>query len=264
MKSSDHPSRITTGTVLDIILESKVKALTGEVEGRATRTKLGEHKAIFTKEGLPLYMPFYYSFDEIEYFSAHSSFLDEKETKNPEEVKENLKENKSRISENEDVKINTRCLIILQNQLPPKEQDPGNFTLPCSIGKLTFNALADLGVNISPLPFSKFKRLSIRGLKPINMTIEMADKTQSTPKGIMENILLKIDKFIFPVDFVILDIVEDFRMPCILGSPLLATAHAKVDIFIKLGIKKSYSKPRTILIKLSLKQCVLLGMERAS
>ncbi|GKE08154.1 hypothetical protein Tco_1411705 [Tanacetum coccineum] len=142
-------------------------------------------------------------------------------------------ENKSRTSENEDVKINTRCSTILQNQLSPKEQDPWSFTLPCSIGKLTFNALADLGANISLMPFSMFKRLGIRGLKPINMTIEMADRTQSTPKGIMENILLKIDKFIFLVDLVILDMVEDFRMPIILGRPLLATAHAKVDIFRK-------------------------------
>ncbi|GKE73563.1 zinc knuckle CX2CX4HX4C containing protein [Tanacetum coccineum] len=200
-------------------LESKVKALIGEVEGRATGTKLGEHKAIFTKEGLPLYTPFYYSLDEIEYFSADSSFSDEEETKNLKEVKENLVENKSRTSENEDVKINTRCSTILQNQLSPKEQDPWSFTLPCSIGKLTFNALADLGANISLMPFSMFKRLGIRGLKPINMTIEMADRTQSTPKGIMENILLKIDKFIFLVDLVILDMVEDFRMPLILGSP---------------------------------------------
>ncbi|GJY20915.1 hypothetical protein Tco_0393481 [Tanacetum coccineum] len=98
----------------------------------------------------------------------------------------NLVENKLRISEDKDVKMNTRCLAILQNQLPPKEQDPGSFTLPCSIGKLTFNALADLGASISVMPLSMFK-----------------------------------------VDFVILDMVEDFRIPIILGRPLLDTAHAK-------------------------------------
>ncbi|GJU16044.1 zinc knuckle CX2CX4HX4C containing protein [Tanacetum coccineum] len=61
----------------------------------------------------------------------------------------------------------------------------------------------------------------------------MADNTKCTPKGIVENLLVKIDKFIFPIDFVILDMVEDFRMPIILGRPLLATTHAKVDIFKK-------------------------------
>ncbi|GJY93437.1 zinc knuckle CX2CX4HX4C containing protein [Tanacetum coccineum] len=65
------------------------------------------------------------------------------------------------------------------------------------------------------------------------MIIEMADNTKCTPKGIVENLLIKIDKFIFPVDFAILDMVEDIRMPIILGRPLLATAHANVDIFRK-------------------------------
>ncbi|GJU40761.1 zinc knuckle CX2CX4HX4C containing protein [Tanacetum coccineum] len=62
----------------------------------------------------------------------------------------------------------------------------------------------------------------------------MADNTKCIPKGIVKNLLIKIDKFIFPVDFVILDMVEEFRMPIILGRPLLAIANAKVDIFIKL------------------------------
>ncbi|GJZ59430.1 hypothetical protein Tco_0615246 [Tanacetum coccineum] len=89
------------------------------------------------------------------------------------------------------------------------------------------NALADLGASISVMPLSMYKRLGIGKLEPINMVIEMADNTKCTPKGIVENLLIKIDKFIFPVDFVILDMVEDFRMPIILGRPLLATAHAK-------------------------------------
>ncbi|GKA21441.1 retrotransposon protein, putative, ty3-gypsy subclass [Tanacetum coccineum] len=119
----------------------------------------------------------------------------------------NLVVNKSRTSKNKDVKMNTRCLAILQNQLPSKEEDPWSFILPCSIGKLTFNALAHLGATISIMPLSMFKRLRIGELKPINMTIEMADRTKN--------------------------MVEDLRMPIILGRPLLATAHAKVDIFRK-------------------------------
>ncbi|GJZ05044.1 retrovirus-related pol polyprotein from transposon TNT 1-94 [Tanacetum coccineum] len=69
-------------------------------------------------------------------------------------------------------------------------------------------------------------------LKPTNMVIEMADNTKCILKGIVKNLLIKNDKFL-PIDFVILDIIEDFRMPVILGRPLLATAHAKVDIFRK-------------------------------
>ncbi|GKC55488.1 zinc knuckle CX2CX4HX4C containing protein [Tanacetum coccineum] len=130
--------------------------------------------------------------------------------------------------------MNPRCSALLQNHLPPKEQDPRSFIIPCSIGKLDFkNALANLGASISIMPFSMYKSLGIGKLKPINMLIEMDDNTKCTPKGIVENLLIKIEKFIFPVDFVILDMVEDIRMPIILGRPLLATAHAKVDIFIK-------------------------------
>ncbi|GJW82745.1 hypothetical protein Tco_0155890 [Tanacetum coccineum] len=130
--------------------------------------------------------------------------------------------------------MNLRCSALLQNHLPPKEQDPGSFILLCSIGKLDFNkALADLGASISVMPLSMYKHLGIRKLKPSNMVVDMSDNTKCTPKGIVENLLIKIDKFIFLLDFVILDMVEDLRMPIILGRPLLATAHAKVDIFRK-------------------------------
>ncbi|GJS64738.1 serine--tRNA ligase-like protein [Tanacetum coccineum] len=66
------------------------------------------------------------------------------------------------------------------------------------------------------------------------MIVEMADGTRSIPKGIVENLLVKIGKFIFPVDFVILDMVEGFIMPIILGGPLLVTTHAEIDDFKKL------------------------------
>ncbi|GKB06056.1 hypothetical protein Tco_0834289 [Tanacetum coccineum] len=98
----------------------------------------------------------------------------------------NLVVNKSRTSKNEDVNMNTRCSTILQNQLPPKEQDSRSFTLPCSIGKLTFNALADLEASISIMSLSMLKMLGIRELKPINLTIEMANTTKSTPRPALE------------------------------------------------------------------------------
>ncbi|GJT83456.1 zinc knuckle CX2CX4HX4C containing protein [Tanacetum coccineum] len=99
-------------------------------------------------------------------------------------------------------------------------------------GRLDFNnALTDLEASISIMPFSMFKRLGIGKLEPINMVIEMADDTKCIPKGIVKNLLIKIDKIILPIDFIVLDIIEDFRIPVVLGRPLLATAHAKVDIF---------------------------------
>nr|GEZ25677.1 hypothetical protein [Tanacetum cinerariifolium] len=99
--------------------------------------------------------------------------------------------------------------LVLQNELPPKEKDPGSFILPCKIG--------------------------LGNQKPIRMLIEMADKSMQSPKGIIENIMVKIDKNIFLVDFIILDIVEDDKVPIILGRPMLATAHAKFDVFVPNG-----------------------------
>ncbi|GJU09192.1 hypothetical protein Tco_1125622 [Tanacetum coccineum] len=106
--------------------------------------------------------------------------------------------------------------------------------MPCAIGTTTVsNALSDLGASISIMPFSLFKRLGLGNPKPINMVIEMADISMQSPKGIVENVVVKINKFIFPVDFIILDKVEDDKVPIILGRPMLATAHARIDVFSK-------------------------------
>ncbi|GJW99585.1 zinc knuckle CX2CX4HX4C containing protein [Tanacetum coccineum] len=160
-----------------------------------------------------------------------------KEIRQPDEYPKHMKDlvaSKPLTMENEDVKINHRCSALLLNQLPPKEKDPRSFILPCSIGRLDFNnALADLGTSISIMPFSVYKRLGIGKLETIKMNIELADYSKCIPKGIVRNLLIKIDKFILPIDFIILDTLENFRMPVILGKPLLTTAHAKVDVFKK-------------------------------
>ncbi|GKC14547.1 retrovirus-related pol polyprotein from transposon TNT 1-94 [Tanacetum coccineum] len=132
------------------------------------------------------------------------------------------------------VKSNARCSAILQYELLPKEKDTGNFILPCAIGTTTVsNALADLGASIIIMPFSLFKWLGLGNPKPINMVIEMANRSMQSPKGIVENVLVKINNFIFPVDFIILDIIEDDKVLIILGRPMLATAHARIDVFGK-------------------------------
>nr|GEW38856.1 hypothetical protein [Tanacetum cinerariifolium] len=143
-----------------------------------------------------------------------------------------LVSNKIQIEESSMVKLNAWCSAMLQNELPPKEKDPESFVLPCIITNTTVsNALADLGASISITPFSMFKCLGLGNPRPINMVIEMADRSVQSPKGIVENVLVKIHKFIFPVDFVILDIVKDNKVPIILGRPMLATAHARIDVF---------------------------------
>ncbi|GKB47549.1 reverse transcriptase domain-containing protein [Tanacetum coccineum] len=143
-----------------------------------------------------------------------------------------LVSNKIQIEKLSMVKLNVKCSAVLQNELSPKEKDPGSFVLPCIIGNTTVsNALADLGASISVMPFSMFKRLGLGNPRPVNMVIEMADRSMQSPKGIVENVLVKIHKFIFLVDFVILDIVEDNKVLIILERPMLATAHARIDVF---------------------------------
>nr|GEU55746.1 hypothetical protein [Tanacetum cinerariifolium] len=83
-----------------------------------------------------------------------------------------LVENKPSTKEDNEIRMNPRCFALLQNHLPPKEQDPGSFIITCSIGKLDFkNDLADLGASISIMLFSMYKRLGIEKLKPININI---------------------------------------------------------------------------------------------
>ncbi|GJR96373.1 reverse transcriptase domain-containing protein [Tanacetum coccineum] len=128
---------------------------------------------------------------------------------------------------------------VLQHQLPPKELNPGSFTLPCTIGKINFYAMADLGASINVMPRSIFEHLHLTNLKKTNMLCEMADMSKKAPLGIVENVLVKIDKFLFPSDFVILDNTPSETT--ILGRPFLATIHAEIDVFagkISLGINE--------------------------
>ncbi|GKF54787.1 putative reverse transcriptase, RNA-dependent DNA polymerase [Tanacetum coccineum] len=124
--------------------------------------------------------------------------------------------------------------------MPSEIADAGSFILPYTIGNHSMsNALADIGASISVMPYSLFERLGLGSLKPIKMTIKMADRSMQSPKRIIENVLVKISNFVFPVDFVVLDIMEDENVPIILCRPILATAHTKIDVYgkkISLGV----------------------------
>ncbi|GJW19358.1 reverse transcriptase domain-containing protein [Tanacetum coccineum] len=129
---------------------------------------------------------------------------------------------------------------VLPCQLPPKEMNPGNFTLPCTIGSLNFYAMADLGGSVYVIPKSMFEQLKLDRLKKTDMLVEMADMTKKSPIGIVENVLVKIDKFLFPSDFIVMDMLNTRSETMILGRPFLATIHVKIDVFnkeISLGIR---------------------------
>ncbi|GKA65911.1 phospholipase-like protein [Tanacetum coccineum] len=124
-------------------------------------------------------------------------------------------------------------------QLLPKELNPGSFTLPCTIGNLNLYVMVDLGASINIMPISIFKHLKLVDLKETDMTVVMANMTEKTPLGITENVLVKINKFLFSCDFIITDTIEDPNETIILGRSFLAMIHAQIDVFkrkISLGI----------------------------
>ncbi|GJX39655.1 putative reverse transcriptase domain-containing protein [Tanacetum coccineum] len=122
--------------------------------------------------------------------------------------------------------------LYINKSIPRKEKDPGSFTLPCFINNVFFdNALANLGDNVSVMPLSTYLNLRLGELAHTKLTAELVDMTMKYPKGIAKNVLVGIGKFVFPVDFIILDMPEDIKVPLILGRPFLSTARAKIDVF---------------------------------
>jgi len=108
--------------------------------------------------------------------------------------------------------------------LPKKSKDPGSFNLPMSIGSLFVdNALLDLGASINLIPLAKLEKISNLEIKPTKMELELADRVTKYPYGVVEDVLGKVDKFIFPMDFVIMDMKEDEEVPLILGRPFMKT-----------------------------------------
>ena len=97
-------------------------------------------------------------------------------------------------------------------------QDPGSFTIPCTIGNHEFGkALCDSGANINLMPLLVVKRLSLGELTPTTMSLQMADISMAQPEGILEDVQVKVGKFIFLMDFVLIDIEEDKKIPLFLS-----------------------------------------------
>ena len=117
---------------------------------------------------------------------------------------------KRKIVEEGIVNLIATCSAVIQQKLPTKMKDPGSFTIPCSIGKYEFKkALCDSGASINLMPLSVMQILSLGELTPTAITLQMADRSMAQPEGVLEDVLVKVGKFIFQVDFVIMKIEED-------------------------------------------------------
>ncbi|GJS36620.1 reverse transcriptase domain-containing protein [Tanacetum coccineum] len=142
-----------------------------------------------------------------------------------------LVRNKHKLEQISSAFLSDESSAIIQNKVTPKCGDPGSFLIPCTFSKaFSCNALADLGASINLMPYSLYAKLSLEPLKPTKMSVRLADRSFQHPIGIAENMLVEVGKFTFPVDFVILEMEEDSKVPLILRRPFLHTANAVIRV----------------------------------
>ena len=115
-----------------------------------------------------------------------------------------------------------------------KYKDPGCPTISVNIGGFSVEKeLLDFGDSVNLLPYSLYKLLGLGELKPTSITLSLADWYIKIPKGTIEDVLIQVDRFYYPVDFIVLDIepvaVGTNHVPIILGRPLLATSNAIIN-----------------------------------
>ncbi|XP_017613934.1 uncharacterized protein LOC108459080 [Gossypium arboreum] len=134
------------------------------------------------------------------------------------------------LGELEIVTLTKGCTTMLTNKLPPKLKNPRSFTIPSSIGNhYVSKALYDLRASINLMPMSIFKKLGIGKSRPTAVTLQLVDRSYVHPDGKIENVLVRVDQFIFPRDFLILECEVDQDVSIIIGRPFLATGRMLID-----------------------------------
>ena len=123
---------------------------------------------------------------------------------------------------------------IIECKTPVKYKDPGCPTISVNIGGISVEkALLNLGASVNLLPYSMYKQLGLGELKPTSITLSLANRSIKIPKGTIEDVLIQVDRFYYPVDFVVLDTepvaVGANHVPIILGRPFLATSNAIIN-----------------------------------
>nr|GEV40630.1 reverse transcriptase domain-containing protein [Tanacetum cinerariifolium] len=142
--------------------------------------------------------------------------------------------NKDKLFELSKIPFNKNCSAMLLKKLLEKLRDPVKFLIPCDFpGMDVYHALADLGASINLLPLFIWKKLSLPELTPTRMTLELAVRSITRPKGVVEVVFVKVGKFHFPIDFVVVDFEADPRVPLILGRSFLRTSRALIDVYGK-------------------------------
>ncbi|KAH9768680.1 hypothetical protein KPL71_011691 [Citrus sinensis] len=141
---------------------------------------------------------------------------------------------KRKLRGDEKVHMGENVSTVLQKKLPPKCKDPGMFTIPCKIGSVRIEkALLDLGASINVMPRSIYSSLNVGPLKETGVIIQLADRSNAYPDGVLEDVLVQVNELVFPADFYVLDMEEDNfsnSVSILLGRPFLKTARTKMDV----------------------------------
>nr|XP_009765157.1 PREDICTED: uncharacterized protein LOC104216734 [Nicotiana sylvestris] len=124
---------------------------------------------------------------------------------------------KRKVEETSVVKLTEHCSAILLNKFPKKCGDPGSFTIPCSLRSTKFQKSLKLEGEIGEI-------------SSIPMSLQLADQTIIILEGIVEDVMVRVDKFVFPMDFIVVNIEENREVPLILGRSFLATGREILDI----------------------------------
>ena len=113
---------------------------------------------------------------------------------------------KRKLGVNKEAFMTEQSTSLIRNNLPPKYKGPGSPTISIVVGNSKLgHALVDMGASVNLLPYSVYVELGLGELEPTNITLQLADRSVKTPRGIVKDVLVQVDKFYFPVDFVVLD-----------------------------------------------------------
>ncbi|XP_076904201.1 uncharacterized protein LOC143559548 [Bidens hawaiensis] len=139
---------------------------------------------------------------------------------------------KDLLGEVSSIPLKGECSAVVLNRVPKGLSDPGAFTIPCLFGSdMTSQPLADLRASINLMQYSLYEMFELGNLAPTRMSLSLVDRSLKYLRVIIENLLVKFDKFVLPVDFVVLDMEVDERVPIIFGHPFLCTAKALIDVY---------------------------------
>ena len=121
---------------------------------------------------------------------------------------------------------------VIQKSIPKKEGNPSMFTIPCTIGNAYIpNIMLDLGALFNVLSTDLYETLGLGPLHDTSIVIRLADRSSMYLRGVIKDVMVKVDELVFPVDFYVMDMSNARKdVSILLGRPFFTTAKTKIDV----------------------------------